>query len=84
MANASDESSVKSESIFKMFVTISLTCCLFACPLPTTDFFTCNAVYSKIFKFFDTAEAIRAPLAWPNSKEELGFILIKTYSKLTK
>ena len=45
-------------------------------------FFTCNAVYSKIFKFFDTAEAIRAPLAWPNSKEELGFILMKTFSKL--
>ena len=67
-----------------MFVTISFTCCLFAWPLPTTDFLLVMLYIQKYLNFLTRPEAIRAPLAWPNSKEELGFILMKTFSKLTK
>src|SRR5207237_10102698 len=63
--------------------TMCCTCSFAAWPLPTTDCFTCNAVYSATGRPAMTAAQIAVPRAWPSARVDCGLTLTKTFSTAT-
>src|SRR5882672_1577570 len=63
--------------------TMCCTCSFAAWPLPTTDCFTCSAVYSDTGRPAITAAQIAVPRAWPRSSVDWGFTFTKTFSTAT-
>src|SRR5581483_4288035 len=82
-ASASAASGVGSPGSASSRRTMCCTCSFAAWPLPTTDCFTCSAVYSATGRPAITAAQIAVPRAWPSSKVDCGFTLTKTFSIAT-
>ena len=63
-----------------MVTTMNCTCSFGALPCPTTDCFTCSAVYSATGSSFITSAVMQAPRAWPSISVACGLTLTKTIS----
>src|SRR5207244_2402391 len=63
--------------------TMYWTCSLAAWPLPTTDCFTCSAVYSDTGRPASTTAQIAVPRACPSASVDCGLTFTKTFSTAT-